>query len=129
MVHFDVRPSEPVVRPLLQIERVELVGLSRRSRHQMVEHGGVAFYSRAIIGELQINYHSIQRFKLQLCLQRMEVFTGILALIFTTSVIGLKKENYIFHMYKLFHASELILQYYKGIYFSKNLIIGYFKIL
>lgn len=129
MVHFDVRPSEPIVRPLLQIERVELVGLSRRSRHQMVEHGWVAFYSRAIIGKLQNNYHSIQRFKLQLCLQRMEVFTGILALIFTTSVIGLKKENYIFHMYKLFHASELILQYYKGIYFSKNVIIGYFKIL
>lgn len=60
----------------------------------------------------------------------MEVFTSILALIFTTSVIGLKKENYIFHiMYKLFHASELILQYYQGIYFSKNLIIGYFKLL
>lgn len=59
----------------------------------------------------------------------MEVFTGILALIFTTSVIGLKKENNIFHMYKLFHASELILQCYKGIYFSKNLIIGYFKLL
>lgn len=66
MVHFDIRPSEPVVRPLLQIERVELVGLSRRSWHQMVEHGGVAFYSRAIIGELQNNYHSIQGFKLQL---------------------------------------------------------------
>lgn len=129
MVHFDIRPSEPVVRPLLQIERVELVGLSRRSRHQMVEHGGVAFYSRAIIGELQkkLALHSA----IQITTLSLE--NGGFYWYFSIELYNFcnrfKKENYIFHMFKLFHASELILQYYKGIYFSKNLINSYFKLL
>lgn len=42
MVHLDVGPRETVVRPLLQVERVELVGLRRGTGHQPVEHRRIA---------------------------------------------------------------------------------------
>lgn len=47
MIDFYVGPRETVVGPLLQVERVELVGLRRGAGHQPVEHGWVAVDSRA----------------------------------------------------------------------------------
>lgn len=46
MVDFYVRPSEPVVRSLLQVKRVMLVGLRRGPRHQSVEDRGIPFDAR-----------------------------------------------------------------------------------
>lgn len=47
MVDLYVRPRETVVRPLLQVERVELVGLGRRSGHQPIKHRRVPLDARA----------------------------------------------------------------------------------
>lgn len=47
MVNLDVRPSEPVVRTLLQIECVELVRLCSGARHQPVEHCRITLDPRA----------------------------------------------------------------------------------
>jgi len=47
MVDLYVGPSETVVLPLLQIERVEFVGLRRGARHQPIEHGRVSLDARA----------------------------------------------------------------------------------
>lgn len=47
MIDFDVGPRIAVVLPLLQIERVEFVGLRRRAGHQSIKHCRVAFDSRA----------------------------------------------------------------------------------
>lgn len=46
MVDLDVGPSETVVRSLLQIERVEFIGLGRGSWHQPVEHRRISFDAR-----------------------------------------------------------------------------------
>jgi len=47
MVDLYVGPSETVVLSLLQIESVELVGLSRGPRHQPIEHGRISLDARA----------------------------------------------------------------------------------
>jgi len=47
MVDLYVSPSETVVLPLLQIERVEFVRLRRGSRHQPIEHGRISLDARA----------------------------------------------------------------------------------
>jgi len=53
MVHLYVGPSETIVLPLLQIERVELVRLRRGPRHQPIEHGRISFDARAENTEIQ----------------------------------------------------------------------------
>lgn len=45
VVHFDVRPREAVVRPLLQVESVVFVCLRGGSGHQTVENSRVVFYT------------------------------------------------------------------------------------
>jgi len=47
MVDLYVSPSETVVLPLLQIERVEFVRLRCGSRHQPIEHGRISLDARA----------------------------------------------------------------------------------
>lgn len=46
MVDFDIGPRMAVVGPLLQVERVVLVGLSRWASNQPIEHGRIAFDTR-----------------------------------------------------------------------------------
>ena len=48
-LHVRVRPA--VLLPLLQVERVVLVGLVGRAADQPVEHRGVVLYARAIFGD------------------------------------------------------------------------------
>lgn len=50
MIDLDVSPREAVLRPLLEIERVELVGLRRGAGHQPVEHCGVILDAGAKVG-------------------------------------------------------------------------------
>lgn len=47
MVHLDIRPSEAIIRPLLQVKSMELVGLRRGTGHQPVENRWVVFDTRA----------------------------------------------------------------------------------
>lgn len=49
VVHLYVGPRVAVVGPLLQVERVQLVRLRRRARHEPVEHGRVALDSGAFL--------------------------------------------------------------------------------
>lgn len=46
MVHFDVGPSETVIRSLLQVKRVEFIGLCRGAGHQSIKYRGVIFDAR-----------------------------------------------------------------------------------
>lgn len=48
MVDFDVRPRVTVIRSLLQVKRLELVGLSGGPRHKAIEHGGIPVDARAV---------------------------------------------------------------------------------
>lgn len=52
MIDFDVGPCIAIVLPLLQIECVVLVCLRRRSRHQTIKHGRIAFDTGAILVRL-----------------------------------------------------------------------------
>lgn len=63
MVHFNVRPSETVVRSLLQVERMELVRLGRGPRHQTVEHCWISFDARTANTESK-SYVESQKFVL-----------------------------------------------------------------
>lgn len=53
MVDLDVRPGEPVVRPLLEVKGVELVGLRRGSGHQPIENRRVVFDTGARQKEIE----------------------------------------------------------------------------
>jgi len=53
MIDLYVGPSETVVLPLLQIERVELVGLRCGPRHQPIEHRRISLDARAENTEIQ----------------------------------------------------------------------------
>lgn len=55
MIDFYVSPSETVVLPLLQVERVELVRLRCGSRHQPIEHGRISLDARAENTEIPIS--------------------------------------------------------------------------
>jgi len=46
MVHLYVRPSETVVRSLLQIERVKFICLGCGAGHQPVKHRRIVFNTR-----------------------------------------------------------------------------------
>lgn len=46
MVDFDIGPCMAVVGPLLQVERVVLVGLSRWASNQPIKDGRIAFDTR-----------------------------------------------------------------------------------
>lgn len=48
MVNFDVGPCMAIVGTLLQVERVVLVGLSRRAANKPVEDGRITFDPRTI---------------------------------------------------------------------------------
>lgn len=48
MIDFNVGPCIAVVLPLLQIERVEFVGLCGRAGHQPIKNRWIAFDSGAI---------------------------------------------------------------------------------
>lgn len=48
MIDLYVGPRETVIGPLLQVERVELVGLRRGAGHQPIEHGRIAVDARAV---------------------------------------------------------------------------------
>lgn len=50
MIHLDIGIGVPVFRPLLQIERVQLIRLGRRAWHQPIEHRWVALDSGAGLG-------------------------------------------------------------------------------
>jgi hypothetical protein len=54
VVHFDVRPREAVVRPLLQVESVMFVCLRGGSGHQTVENSRVVFYTGTNGGKKQL---------------------------------------------------------------------------
>lgn len=47
MVDFNVRPSEAVISPLLQVKCMEFVRLSRGAGHEAVEHSWIVLNSRA----------------------------------------------------------------------------------
>ena len=49
MVNFDVSPCMAIVGTLLQVERVVLVGLSRRATNKPVEDGRITFDPRTIL--------------------------------------------------------------------------------
>lgn len=51
MIHFYVRPSEAVVRSLLQVKRVEFVCLCCGSGHQAIKYRWVSFDARTEIIE------------------------------------------------------------------------------
>lgn len=46
MIDFYISPSVPVVRSLLQIERVKLIRLRRRTRHQPIKYSRIPFDAR-----------------------------------------------------------------------------------
>lgn len=48
MIDLNIGPGEPIVRPLLQVERVELIGLRRRTGHEAVENSRIVFYTGAV---------------------------------------------------------------------------------
>lgn len=47
MIDLYIGPRESIIRPLLQVERVELVGLRCGAGHEAVEYGGVVLYTGA----------------------------------------------------------------------------------
>jgi hypothetical protein len=47
MIDFDVRPREPIVLPLLEVESVVLIGLCRGPSYKSIENNRIPFYPRA----------------------------------------------------------------------------------
>lgn len=54
MIDLYIRPSEPIIRSLLQVERVMFVCLGCRSGHQSIEDRGIVFDSRTIQPYVQV---------------------------------------------------------------------------
>lgn len=48
MIDFYIGPCVPVVRSLLQIERMEFIRLCRRTRHQTIEYRWISFNARTV---------------------------------------------------------------------------------
>ncbi len=54
MVDFDIGPCMAVVGPLLQVERVVLVGLSRWASNQPIKDGRIAFDTRTDLRQFEM---------------------------------------------------------------------------